>query len=231
MSAPFRFRQFTIANDRAAMKVGTDGVLLGAWAPLGEAVEILDAGTGTGIIALMLAQRSAGGAHVTAIDIDPAAVEEAADNFRNSPWDGILDAECVSFQEFSGRAGNDARFDLIVSNPPFFSASLKAPDERRSAARHTDTLGSALIIEGSLRLLAPQGRLAIILPVAEGMDFVAEAEPAGLHLIRMCRVSTKSGKPAKRLLIEFSREATAPVFEELALDSEAFRTLTAEFYL
>ena len=213
------------------MKVGTDGVLLGAWVPLGHSSEILDAGTGTGIIALMLAQRSAGGAHISAIDIDPAAAEEASDNFRNSPWGGVLEAECIPFDEFSGRAGNAAHFDLIVSNPPFFSSSLKAPDERRSTARHTETLDPVRIIAGSLRLLAPQGRLAVVYPVTEGMDFVAEAESAGLHLIRMCKVSTRSGKPAKRLLMEFSREATAPVFEELALDSEAFRTLTAEFYL
>ena len=213
------------------MKVGTDGVLLGAWTPVGDAARILDAGTGTGIISLILAQRCEGNAEITAIDIDSPSIEEAQDNFGTSPWSASLHAERISLQEFAEKAENEARFDLIVSNPPFFVASLKAPDSRRSCARHTDTLDFGELIESSLKILTPEGRLAVIFPVEEGMGFTAEAESAGLHLMRMYRVSTKAGKPAKRLLMEFSREATAPLFGELALDSEEFHRLTSEFYL
>lgn len=231
MAGSFRFKKFTIANDRAAMKVGTDGVLLGAWASLDNPRTILDIGTGTGIIALMLAQRSEGKARITAIDIDPLAIEEAMDNFQNSPWRETFGASRISLQEFAGRAENDSRFDLLVSNPPYFTGSLKAPDERRTAARHTDTLGFAQMISGALQLLAPQGILAVIYPPEEGMEFVAEAESAGLHLRRICKVSTAAGKPEKRLLMEFSREANAPEFETLVLDSPEYRELTSEFYL
>lgn len=231
MANSFKFKQFTVANDRAAMKVGTDGVLLGAWASIDWARNILDVGTGTGIIALMLAQRSEGAAQITAIDIDAPAIEEARENFGNSPWRETFSASCISLQEFAGKADNASRFDLIVSNPPFFVESLKAPDQRRTVARHTDTLGFAQMTAGALQLLAPHGIMAVIYPAKEGMDFVAEAESAGLHLVRMCRVATAEGKPVKRLLMEFSREAGAPTFEDLALDSEAFHALTKEFYL
>jgi len=231
MAGAFRFKQFTVANDRAAMKVGTDGVLLGAWASVQGARRILDVGTGTGIIALMLAQRCGGAAQISAIDIDPGAVEEASDNFGASPWGESFREECISLQEFSAKADAAGTFDLIVSNPPYFVGSLKAPDQRRSAARHTDTLEFRDLALAALKLLAPDGCLAVVYPVEEGMAFVAEAESLGLHLMRLCRVSTAAGKPAKRLLLEFSRTAASPLFEELSLDSPAYRALTADFYL
>jgi len=213
------------------MKVGTDGVLLGAWADVSRARTILDIGTGTGIIALMLAQRSGGGARIDAIDIDQSAVDEARDNFGSSPWPEAFRASCVSLQEFSGKPENAALYDLIVSNPPFFVDSLKAPDQRRTTARHTDTLPPVDLIAASLKMLKPDGTLAVIYPAEEAMQFVAAAESSALFLTRMCKVSTAAGKAPKRILMELSRNATAPIFEELSLDSEEYRKLTSEFYL
>ena len=217
------------------MKVGTDGVLLGAWTPLrGDERSALDIGTGTGLIALMLAQR-APQLTVTGIDIDPAAAGEAAGNFRESPWSDRLSAEAVSLRDYVP----ERSFDLIVSNPPFFKASLKSPDERRRTARHDDTLPPADLIGAALRLLSPNGRLAVIYPPEEARAFVLEAEAAGLFLSRLTRVISVAGGAPRRHLMEFSRRAEMPVFDEIVLHdtadttlrSEAYRRLTESFYL
>lgn len=237
MSDIFRFKRFEMRNSASAQKVGTDGVLLGAWAPLPaaadnttEAVRILDIGTGTGVIALMLAQRCPR-AEITGLDIDQASAEEAALNFKESPWAGRLEVRCIPLQEFEGEP-----FDLIVSNPPFFINSLKAPSERRSAARHTDTLSHADLISSTQRLLSPQGRLALIYPPEEAADFILAAESAGLHLARRCEVRSKSGKGVKRMLLEFSRTDLPCIFESLDILSGddyslQYRELLKEFYL
>ena len=223
------------------MKVGTDGVLLGAWATLlPEDCQALDIGTGTGVIALMLAQRSANTAHsansqmaIIGIDIDEAAAGEAASNFAASPWASRLTARAVSLQVFSG-----SEFDLIVSNPPFFSASLKAPDAQRCTARHNDTLPPADLIQAARRLLSLSGRLSVIYPPEEARSFVMEAESAGLYLSRLTRVISVAGQPPKRHLMEFSRTPAQPLFSDLVLHdgpgaarSAAYRILTADFYL
>ena len=224
------------------MKVGTDGVLLGAWATvLPEDRLALDVGTGTGVIALMLAQRMAasagrpgvaaegpgrGAAGILGIDIDEAAVGEAAANFAASPWADRLTARAVSLQEFSG-----SEFDLIVSNPPFFSASLKAPDAQRRAARHNDTLPPADLIQAACRLLSPSGRLSVIYPPEEARAFVMESESDGLYLSRLTRVISVAGQPPKRHLMEFSRTPAQPLFTDLVIGSPEYRSLTGDFYL
>lgn len=215
------------------MKVGTDGVLLGAWAGIcPDDHRALDVGTGTGLIALMLTQRSPALA-VQAIDIDPAAAEEAAANFAASPWANRLAALPISLQSFisESEAPASRTFDLIVSNPPFFKASLKAPDAQRSAARHDDTLPPAELIAAARRLLAPNGRLAVIYPPEEARAFVVEAEAAGLYLSRLTRVISVAGQPPKRHLMEFSRSAGMPAFDDLVIDSPEYRSLTGAFYL
>ena len=216
------------------MKVGTDGVLLGAWATvLPDDRRALDVGTGTGVIALMLAQRSANTASsansqmaIIGIDIDEAAAGEAASNFAASPWADRLTARAVSLQVFSG-----SEFDLIVSNPPFFSASLKAPDAQRCTARHNDTLPPADLIQAARRLLSPSGRLSVIYPPEEARAFVMESESAGLYLSRLTRVISVAGQPPKRHLMEFSRTPGQPLFTDLVIGSPEYRSLTGDFYL
>ena len=216
------------------MKVGTDGVLLGAWATVSpDDLRALDVGTGTGLIALMLAQRSAALVSTPAaemgilgIDIDPAAAGEAAANFAASPWADRLTALPVSLQSFTG-----GPFDLIISNPPFFAADVAAPDARRSAARQCGSLPPSELLAAARLLLSPSGRLAVIYPPEEAAAFRLEAESAGLYLSRQTRVITTSDQPPKRLLMEFTRTPGLPVFDDLILDSPACRNLTADFYM
>ena len=234
MAGSFRFKQFTVANERSAMKVGTDGVLLGAWVKMrDDDLEILDVGTGTGVIALMLAQRSVlAGSRISAIDIDPISVEEAELNFRNSPWRERLKARCQDFRKMESE-----RFDLIVSNPPYFVNSLKAPEQRRSIARHTDSLSYDELVGSAVRNLAPGGRLAVILPVQESDSFIGEAIRRGLTITRKTFVRTTENHPPKRILLEAS-SGECSVEEETVLtieDSTGFTTpykdLTRDFYL
>lgn len=194
----FRFKQFTVRQYRCPMKVGTDGVLLGAWAAVRpQDRRMLDIGTGTGLIALMLAQR-APEAHVTGVDIDD--VGQARENAAASPWSGrVAFAQCP-VQEFE----TPEPFDLIVSNPPFFVDSLTCPDGGRTAARHAVHLPFGDLRDAVLRLLAPGGRFAVILPTAEAERFLAVC--AGrLALVRRTDVRTTPRRPAKRALMEFVR--------------------------
>ena len=187
------------------MKVGTDGVLLGAWAGVRPSDRrMLDIGTGTGLIALMLAQRSPE-AFVTGVDIDD--VSQARENADASPWGGRVAFERCPVQEFAA----PEPFDLIVSNPPFFVDSLTCPDEGRTAVRHAVHLPYDELRDAVLRLLAPAGRFAVILPTAEAARFLAVC--AGrLALVRRTDVRTTPRRPAKRALMEFVRaEDAAPV--------------------
>lgn len=214
------------------MKVGTDGVLLGAWATVSpNDRRALDVGTGTGLIALMLAQRSAAsGMNILGIDIDAAAAGEAAANFAASPWADRLTAFPASLHEFVAKWEQNL-FDLIVSNPPFFAADVAAPDARRSAARQCGSLPPSELLAAARLLLSPSGRLAVIYSPEEAAAFRLEAESAGLYLSRQTRVITTSGQLPKRLLMEFTRTPGLPVFDDLIIDSPACRSLTADFYL
>jgi len=235
MSNPyFRFKQFTVFHDKCAMKVGIDGVLLGVWAPIGDAKNLLDIGTGTGLIALMLAQRSS--AMITAIDIDQDAVYQAGQNVLNSPWKDRVAVQRSSLQEF---AANEAdTFDLIVSNPPYFVNSLKNPDKNRTTARHTDSLPHEELINDSLKLLSAEGRLCIILPVNEGLQCVDFALSKGLFCSKLVKVFPKPGVTAKRLLLEFGFTKADTVVSELVIETEErhhysteFSVLAKDFYL
>ena len=182
----FRFKQFYIEDNKCAMKVGTDGVLLGAWCPKGT--RILDVGTGSGLIARMLMQRYPE-AEVEGIDIDEAAVEQAREN-------GVK-AYCSSLQNWQGS------YDLIVSNPPYFQNSLKNPDKGREMARHTDTLSYAELIQHSARLLQEGGRLALILPAEAENEMREIAARYSLYCTRATRVYSKETKPVRRVLLSF----------------------------
>ncbi len=221
------------------MKVGTDGILLGAWcSPCDNAIpftRILDIGTGTGLIALMLAQRNLY-AVVDAIEIDQAACEQAAANFAASPWNARI-------RTIPGCVRNlraDLKYDLIVSNPPWFSDSLKSPLQTRNTARHDDTLNAIDLLDVVNRLLDVQGRFSIVLPSVSSQRFIDNAALFGLHCIRHCQVSPTADKLPARCLLEFSGTppASQPVPETLIVEtatrhdySAEFRDLTRDFYL
>ena len=246
MSTPsFRFKQFEVWHDKCAMKVGTDGVLLGAWCPVEEVrgqtsdVRILDVGTGSGVIALMLAQRCSE-AQINAIDIDSDAVAQAQDNFARSPWAERLHAHHCALQEISNHKSEVSckRYDLIVSNPPYFVDSLKNPDQHRQTARHTDTLSYSDLLSCAAELLADDGTLALILPAEAENTILNLAQTAGLFPTRLTRVHSKPGKPMKRVLVAFKKgtglscETTDFFIEsETSPRSEEYKELTKDFYL
>lgn len=200
MSSPgFQFKQFYVAHDACAMKVGTDGVLLGAWCPASGAQRILDIGTGSGLIALMMAQRCPN-AEIDAIDMDADAARQAEINFSASPWSERLNAHLSSLQAWSSKSP----YDLIISNPPYFQNSLKNPNKGRELARHTDTLSFDELFEHSLRLLAQNGRICIILPAETETEICRLAALHGLHLIQKLYIHSKPGKPAKRIIYHYT---------------------------
>ena len=230
----FSFKQFTVFHDRCAMKVGIDGVLLGCWAPIENAHTILDIGTGTGLIALMLAQRS--NASIEAIDIEENAVLQAVDNIENSPWPERINVQKVALQEFA--ASTNKRFDLIVSNPPYFINSTKTHCENRTNARHTDSLTHEELMENAKLLLTPAGRICLILPVNEGLECIDFAQTIGLFCTRHVWVFPKPNVVAKRVLLEFTLQANPTIVSELTIESDVrhqysprFSLLAKDFYM
>ena len=242
MNLGFQFKQFFVAHDRCAMKVGTDGVLLGAWAEPAVSIQpsafrILDVGTGSGLVALMLAQRFPE-AHIDAIDIDEAAVEQAAENFAASPWSDRLHAYHSRLQEWQSHSVPS----LIVSNPPYFQNSLKNPDKGRELARHTDTLSYEELLYHSARLLSEHGRLAIILPAEAEQEIRTLAAQHSLFTTRVTRVYSKETKPARRVLLQFEKSEYRDTDISIAEDSlvledgkggrsAAYQEITKDFYL
>lgn len=204
------------------MKVGTDGVLLGAWAHGG--MHVLDAGTGTGIIALMMAQRFPD-ALVTAIDIDEGAVRQSQANVLQSPFSERIEVLGESLQQHEGR------YDSIISNPPFFMDSLKAPDAQRTMARHTTTLTYQELMQAAWRLLAGEGELSVVVPFDYRQRMEDEAIFVGFFPSRICAVKTTEKKAPKRYLLAFKKHPCPCEKEELTIGSEAYRQLTQDFYL
>lgn len=250
----FRFKQFEIEQDRCAMKVGTDGVLLGAWAQGGR--RILDIGSGTGLISLMMAQRFPE-AEVVGIDMDADACGQARENVMASPFRDRVEIVCCRLQDFgadgcaSETAGLKAGaletaaglkaagvFDAIVSNPPFFVDSLKNPDSKRTMARHTDSLPFRDLFAGVKRLLSDEGVFSAIVPAEVAEQFVAESCMLGFYLIRKCGVKTVERKQPKRFMLSFAKHRISPYEEhvETMMDSQGnrsewYRKITEEFYL
>lgn len=222
----FRFKQFTIEQDECAMKVGTDGVLLGAWARGGS--RVLDVGTGTGIIALMMAQRYPD-AHILGIDIDEGAVRQATTNVLSSPFSLRIRIQQTTFQDMDDSFAGC--FDAIVSNPPFFIDSLAAPDEQRNLARHTTTLTYAELMQSAWRLLSDDGELSVVVPFDYRQRMEDEAIFVGFFPCRVCAVKTTDRKPAKRFLLSFRKHPCPCEKEQLTIGSEAYRQLTGDFYL
>jgi tRNA1Val (adenine37-N6)-methyltransferase len=230
----FRFKQFSIHDDHCAMKVGVDAVLLGAWADITGAQNILDIGTGSGVIALMLAQRS--DAKIRAVEIDPEACEQATENVMQSPWSGRIKVENISIQEFSSEC--ELNFDLLVCNPPYFNNSLLSPSAARNLARHTNELSFEELAEVFSKLIQPDGKCCVILPLPESKIFNSIMAGKGLLPSRNLLISPNPGKPANRILIQFERTPS----EQLKIESiiirdsdntynKDYKQLTCTYYL
>ena len=251
----FNFKRFSVNQSRSAMRVNTDGVLLGAWMEIYPSdTSLLDVGTGSGVIALMAAQRvndlhscnpDFPSIEIVGVDIDEGSVADAAENFR-SESNVKMEAKLASFQELP-KFESTKKYNLIFSNPPYFINSLKSTDEAKSNARHTDTLNQGDLIHTSLQLLAPEGRLALVLPSVEAQEFVRKIEflascakkgETPLRLSRLCEVHTIKTKPAKRWLMEFKLSDVNLVAEksQLVIQSQGdytaqYKELTKDFYL
>lgn len=236
---PFQFQQFAVDDSHCAMKVGTDGIVLGSWSRVSdEARDVLDIGTGSGLLALMLAQRF-DSISVHAIEIDEAAAETAAQNFAASPWASRLTAEHISLQDFVGR---QVRFDAIVCNPPFFDDSMRPRLLGRRNARHQDTLTTNQLFQSARRLLQPSGMISMIVPATQAEKIVQAAAEVGFVANRKATISTLPGRPPSRILFEFGDEAVqdetaAETTEHLVLEqvhhqrSPAYAKLAADFFL
>ena len=230
----FQFKQFRIHQEKTAMKVNTDGVLLGAWTNTDDAKTGLDIGSGTGLVSLMIAQRS--NAIITGVEIEKNAAEEAIQNVQNSPWKNRVSIQHISFQVFAVTAKN--KFDLIVSNPPFFSNSVKNTNPHLSIARHNHLLPFEDIVEGTRKLLSESGKLSLILPWDSTSEFIEIAQMANLYLNRLTEVKPYPDKKPNRSLMEFSNQkkdlqkTQMSVFNESGKNySEEFKLMARDFYL
>ncbi len=229
----FRFRCFDVEHDRCAMKVGTDGVLIGAWCDVSVGDRVIDVGTGSGLIALMVAQRNEA-AQVDAIDVDAGAVEQAKENVECSRY---ADRIRVVRQDFCDRGGLLKEYDLIVSNPPFYTADTMSPDRGRSMARNASSLPFGVLMSRAAELLAPKGELALVVPADVARGIISLGAEHGLFLTRRTDVADSPLAEVKRTLLAFGREIRTTersklnVHDELGRRSVEMGRLTGEFYL
>ena len=232
----FQFKQFSLEQDRTAMKIGTDGVLLGAWTPVEKNIfSILDIGTGTGIIALMLAQRSSA-SQIDALEIDENAFEQATDNFENSPWNDRLFCFHAALDEFVQEPEDE--YDLIVSNPPFYSEDYKSSNDQRDLARFQDAMPFEDLVEAAALLLSENGIFSVIIPFKEEENFLALAKKHKLFPLKITRVKGTTTTETKRSLLAFSRNENRTLrVDELIIETARhiytpeYTALTKDFYL
>ncbi|HEX6226046.1 MAG TPA: methyltransferase [Chryseolinea sp.] len=229
----FHFKKFTVSHARSTMKVGTDAVLLGAWANIAQAETLLDIGTGNGTIALMLAQRSSEFATIDAVEIEESDAAQAEENFKSSPWDSKIFLHHTSIQNFI----SDKQYDCIVSNPPYFNNSQRPPGEKRHQARHTITLSYQELIDATVRLLKHNGKFNVVLPFTEGLQFIDLCRQNELFCARQYSFRTRPEKAIERWLLEFGKYQVPTEAGEIVLYDEAerwsdgYKKLTVDFYL
>jgi tRNA1Val (adenine37-N6)-methyltransferase len=237
MEKPFTFKQFTVYQDKCAMKIGTDGVLLGAWADPKNAFSILDIGSGSGVVSLQMAQKSCAEV-IDAIEIDADAFEQTVENFERSDWGDRLFCYHASLQEFVQEM-EDETYDFIISNPPFYNATYKSDgiSEKRALARHTETLSFDSLLDATSKLLSEIGTCAFIIPFQYEDEFLKLANQVELFPNRIARVKGKEDTPIKRSLLQLSFKNTAPKISELILEIERhvytseYIALVKDFYL
>lgn len=228
----FHFKQFSIKQDKCAMKVNTDGVLLGAWANGRGATHILDIGTGTGVIALMLAQQN-NKAKITAIDIDENAYLESQENFAASLWNKNLNAQHTSLQNFH----IETKFDVIISNPPYFIHDYKTEDEAKNMAKHSTALNYDELLDGINSLLSNQGKAFLIIPIFNLLMFQTKAESFEFYLTKLTEVTAVEGKQPYVVLMQIERKRRALIKSRLLIQTvqgefaEEYKDLTKEYYL
>ena len=235
MDSDFKFKQFVVRQDRCAMKVGTDSVLLGGWALPPSEGAILDIGSGTGLLSLMLAQRTL--CDITAIEINTAAAEQAAENFQKSKWKNRLKSKCEDIQIFS--KGAMGKFNYVISNPPYFAQGERSEVAARARARHSDSLNLAVLLKVVHEVLNEDGRFALVLPYSMRLEFIRNMVRQGFWIERELRVSPNPGEPPVRVLLEMRK--TIPEFystDELAIEkggrhvyTSSFLKYTRDFYL
>jgi tRNA1Val (adenine37-N6)-methyltransferase len=231
----FQFKQFSVEQDKCAMKVGTDGVLLGAWAPLDNTpYSILDIGAGTGVIALMLAQRS-NAEQIDALEIDDDAYEQAVNNFENSPWGDRLFCYHAGLDEFMEEPEDE--YDLIISNPPFYTEDYTTGNEQRDKARFSASLPFEDLVEGASLLLSDEGIFCVIIPYKEEEKFLALAREFDLYPFKITHVKGTPDSEIKRSLLAFSRDEKDTMTDNLVIETarhqytDAYIALTGDFYL
>ena len=231
----FKFKQFEIDQSGCSMKVGTDGVLLGAWVDTKGAKDILDIGTGTGMIAIMLAQREKE-ANVDAVEIDGTACQTAQKNMQNSPFAERLSCVEDSIQDFSKTTRKE--YDLIVCNPPFFTGGTLSAQSDRNNVRHTIKLPSGDLLGAVRRLLKKEGKFCVVLPLIEGLRFKEMAHTYNFHCTKVTEVKPKQDKSVERLLLQFEKNKKEEVTDELVIQfekrnhyTEGYIALTKDFYL
>jgi tRNA1Val (adenine37-N6)-methyltransferase len=222
--ATFRFKRFIVQQDRCALKVGTDGVLFGAWVDYVGATRILDIGTGTGVLALIAAQRTTT-ATIDAVEIDDAAAEQAAGNAAASPWAGRVRVHRMDVR----RMRSAEPFDLIISNPPYYAGYSPAADERVGVAKHGDELLFTDLIAAVGRLLSPEGRFAVIIPMHREAEITSLAAEIGLRPCRRCAVRYVAHRPAKRVLLQFDRSGRPLHDEQLTIENTGPFDYTPEY--
>lgn len=228
----FQFKHFRVVQEKSAMKVGIDGVLLGAWADFDNEQRILDVGTGTGLLALMASQRTS--ACVDAVEIEPEAAQEAESNFQNSPWSERLQLFVTAFQNFE----TEKKYDHIISNPPFFEDSPKSDDDKRARARHADSLTLADLLTKAVDLLEPHGKISLVLPLEKEERLRYLARTLGLWVTKCARVFPDERKKSHRILVELSADRQVDLIETIYIRhaetgeyTDQYRQLTKDFYL
>ncbi|MBV1887839.1 MAG: methyltransferase [Urechidicola sp.] len=236
MSKEFKFKQFIVSQDRCAMKVGTDGVLLGAWVNPKNAFSILDIGTGTGVISLQMAQKSSSEL-IDALEIDADAFEQAVENFEKSDWGDRLFCYHASLQEFADEI--DEKYDLIVSNPPFYNSTYKAGEisKKRVLARHSESLTYDVLLSSVSKLLSEDGECAFIIPFEEEIEFLKLAAKSNLFPNRITRVRGTKTSPIKRSLLQLSFKNSEVEFSDLTIEigrhiyTQEYIDLVKDYYL